>query len=434
MLLLLHIALYLVYFLLLCMFIRQSSFFKDEHLKPNTLTAFFGIKVVAGIALTLIYTYYYTDKSKADIYRYFEDSTIVSQLLFSHPAAWWSAMTGIQIENPEVFKHLIPTQYFSHPAADPATNNSLLIRTHSILNYLSGYNIYINTLFFSFVSFVGSFLLYRFFTRFPVYEPVLIAVPFFLFPSVLFWSSGALKESVLFFALGLFMYPLRKPYNLKNLLLQLLAIAILLQTKSYVAFFLVLCTFIALPILLRDKTEKRVAAVLLVLLIGGTAYWAAQNNLCDILIEKRNEFSALARAEHAGSSIDTPILSGGCNSLLSQVPGSLLQSVFAPFIWSFKNSFEFAFAIENTFLFLVLALSLSRRTKAYSPPIIVAALCILFALLNYLLIGLTVPVIGAIVHYRILATPFLLTAWILLFNLNIPIYLRRWLRSDYLKP
>ncbi|MBK8659625.1 MAG: hypothetical protein IPN22_12325 [Bacteroidetes bacterium] len=411
------------------MLIKQSKFFKDEHLKPNTITAFFCMKVVAGIALTLIYTYYYTDKSKADIYRYFNDSTIISQLLFHHPAAWWSAMTGIQLENPEVFKHLIPTQYFSHPEADLATNNSLLIRIHSIMNYLSGYNIYINTLFFSFFSFVGCFLSYRFFTRFPVYEPVLIAIPFFLFPSILFWSSGALKESFLFFAVGLFLYPLRKPYGLKNFFLQLLAIAILLQTKSYVAFFLVLCTVMGITILLRVKTEKRIAAALLALLISGTAYWATQNNFCDILIQKRNEFSALAMAENAGSSIDTQILSGGCNSVLSQLPRSLIQSVFAPFIWSFKNIFELAFAIENTFLFVMLALSLTWKTKANSTQVVVATLCFLFALLNYLLIGLTVPVVGAIVHYRILATPFLLTGWIMLFNLNIPIYLIRLLKK-----
>jgi hypothetical protein len=132
MLTMLHSSLYIVYLLLLCLFIRGNRFFKDENLKANEiLPHFFLIKVIAGILLTLLYTYYYTDQSKSDIYRYFNDSKVISQLLFTEPKAWISAITGFELHNPEMFKHITDTQYFSHPENDIATDNSLIIRISS---------------------------------------------------------------------------------------------------------------------------------------------------------------------------------------------------------------------------------------------------------------------------------------------------------------
>lgn len=425
MLTMLHSSLYIVYLLLLCLFIRENRFFKDENLKTNEITAFFLIKVIAGILLTLLYTYYYTDQSKSDIYRYFNDSKVISQLLFTEPKAWLSAITGFELNNPEIFKHITDTQYFSHPENDLATDNSLIIRISSLFNFLSGYNLYINTLFFSFLSFSGCFMLYRFFKRFLLDNPEVLAMPFFLLPSLVFWSSGALKESLLYFSIGLLVYPLHKPYSFKSFALQLLALGILWNIKVHIIVFALSSAALALPFFIQTRRVKIFTMAVIALLFTFGAYWAIENKICETIIAKRNEFSDLAIKENAGSSSDVQVLIGNCETVFEQIPMALTNSILRPFIWSSRNIFELGFALENLMLLAMLFYSLKFRTKASASAIAVAVSCFSFAILNYLIIGITVPIMGAVVHYRAVATPFLITGVILIFNLNISIYFRK---------
>src|SRR5687768_2383080 len=130
-------ALYLFYLALFLLLITRWSFFTQTGISKRALVLFFLLKVTAGIALTLVYTYYYTDHTKADIYRYFNDSKIISSLLFQHPAIWLQVITGIGMNEPEVFRHLLTTLHFSHPETDIATNNSLIIRAISLFNFFS---------------------------------------------------------------------------------------------------------------------------------------------------------------------------------------------------------------------------------------------------------------------------------------------------------
>jgi hypothetical protein len=425
MLIMLHSSLYIVYLLLLCLFIKGSRFFIDEHLKVRDITAFFLIKVIAGILLTLLYTYYYTDQSKSDIYRYFNDSKVISQLLFTEPKAWISAITGFELHNPEMFKHITDTQYFSHPENDIATDNSLIIRISSLFNFLSAYNIYINTLFFSFLSFSGCFMLYRFFKKFLSYKPEVLVIPFFLLPSLVFWSSGALKESLLYFSIGLLVYPLHKPYSFKCFAMQLLALGILWNIKVHIVVFALSSAAVALPFLIQNSRVKIFTIAVIALLFTFGAYWATENKICETLIDKRNEFSELAIKENAGSSSDVQMLSGNCETVFEQIPKALTNSILRPFVWSSRNIFELGFALENLVLLTVLFYSLKFRTKPSASSIAIAVSCFTFALINYLIIGVTVPIMGAVVHYRVIATPFLITGFIIIFNLNFSIYIRK---------
>ena len=143
---LLYIPLYVLYSGLFIRLIFKWKFFDIDGVRKVHLAFFFLLKVIAGLCLTLVYTYYYTDQSKADIYRYFSDSKIISSVLFTDPIAWLKIMTGVGSFEPDTFKYLADTWHFTHPAGDFITSNAFLIRIVSLLNYISGYNIYIDTL------------------------------------------------------------------------------------------------------------------------------------------------------------------------------------------------------------------------------------------------------------------------------------------------
>ena len=420
---LLYIALYIFYTGVFLFGISKLKFFEMEATSKKLLSLFFLLKVVAGLLLTLVYTYYYTDTTKADIYRYFNDSKIISSILFSNPKVWLKIMSGLGINDADTFRHIAPTWYFSHPAADMVTSNSFFIRVLSVLNYFSFYNIYINTLLLNFIAFTGLVALYK--TLRPYFDEFeqLLYLPVFLLPSVVFWSSGLLKESFLLTGIALYLYAWPGFNNLrlwKSMFFIPIALMIIGLTKIYVAVLLLSFSLFlpsrnsinALPSAFRRRLLVFVAACLVVMNYYGQSF-------CEKIIEKRNEFTALVISEKAGSALDTKLLTPDCSNLISILPSSLVNSVLRPFIWAGGAIFQSIFAVENAMFILLMLVLLTFFFKwPDAKKLRLAVFCFLFAFFNYLIIGLTVPVMGAIVHYRVVAAPFLFIGVLLLLDLD----------------
>ena len=53
--------------------IRKHRFFKDSGLSFQILIGIFSLKLLSAIALHLLYSIYYTERSEADIFKYFDD-------------------------------------------------------------------------------------------------------------------------------------------------------------------------------------------------------------------------------------------------------------------------------------------------------------------------------------------------------------------------
>ncbi|MFN8288403.1 MAG: hypothetical protein U0V74_16720 [Chitinophagales bacterium] len=414
----LHIALYIFYLALFLWLISRLNFFTSTGLQRDNLWTFFLLKVVAGVALTLVYTVYYTDQSKADIYRYFNDSKVISPLLWQHPKVWFSVITGIGLNNPENFQYIVNTQYFSHPSQDTVTNNQLIIRLISICNYFSFSNIYINTLFFSFFSFVGLTGIYHALKKYFAEFPQALCLPLFLIPSVIFWGSGLLKEAPVFFFLGLFFYAFTPRSWVGRIIM--LAVSVLALVYIRPPLFIALVPAVAayllfyvLKAIAKPSIKWMVFAALLI--VYGFGFMVAQPKVISAVIDKRYEFIELGRAENPGSrfAVWTDAISPKMLYTDAFVDGAL-----RPFIWSAANKIELLFGIEQSLLWLFILFLLLRYFKlpeAEKRPII--AFSLVFALVFYWIVGASVPIMGAIVHYRVLATPFLLISILGVVNL-----------------
>jgi hypothetical protein len=137
-------------------------------------------KVASGIALGLLYSFYYNG---GDTFLFFEKA---KDLL---------ALPVDQYLN-EIFLTSIPHE-----------ERSVLPMTKitSLILVLTGKNYWLATLYFSLFSFAGTFyFLIALSTKYPeVRKSAVLA--FLFFPSVVFWSSGILKESIVF---GIMMFML----------------------------------------------------------------------------------------------------------------------------------------------------------------------------------------------------------------------------------
>lgn len=425
----LHVLLYAVYLLLFIQLIRKADFFSIPNVPRKRLVFYFLLKVVAGILLTTVYTHYYTDTAKTDIYRYFNDSQVISPVLFKDPVAWLKIMTGCGIEKPDVFKYVLPTQYFSHPDSDFVTNNTFIIRLNVVLNYFSINNIYINTLFFNFILFASLTLFISALSHYFSGFVSLLFVPFFLLPATLFWSSGLLKEALLLSGLAVWWYAFLTPKLpvTWRLICACLAWGALLFIKIQIAVPALAFTCLFLTFRAKNKLGLRLVLLCMATIV---VFFVAGNDISRILLEKRNEFVLLAKQENAGSVFTTQLVQPNITNLILLLPDALVSAFLRPYLWERANGFQLAFAVENI-LFLMLLLFLLRWYKKPHPVRKLLAVCFfVFALFNYFIIGITVPITGALVHYRVMAQPFLLLAVMLCTD---EVQLKEWSRKK-LKP
>jgi hypothetical protein len=81
--LLLHIGLTAGWAGLFLFIIQKWRFFRMGNIPVRWFQIAFLLKVLSGIVLGLIYTYYYKDRSTADIWKYFDDGMVMFSALRS---------------------------------------------------------------------------------------------------------------------------------------------------------------------------------------------------------------------------------------------------------------------------------------------------------------------------------------------------------------
>ncbi len=311
--------------------------------------------------------------------------------------------------------------YYSHPAADFITSNSFLIRVISVLNYFSSYSIYVDTLLLNCITFISITALFK--ALKPYFEtfPQILYWPLYLMPSFLFWSSGLLKEGLMFVGIAGYLWVWLSADHLKwwqKVMPGILFVAVVGSTKIYVASAMLVCTGL-LPVANTFKQARLVRLAFYAAVLVAVIYAFVSLPVCERIIDKRNEFVLLLLTEHSGSGIDNTLLDADCRHFMRLFPAAFINAVLRPFVWSGGNTFQLLFALENTFfLSAVVALLLFCFKRPEGQKLWLALFCLIFALLNYMGIGLTVPIMGAVVHYRIVAMPFLLLGVLLMTDLE----------------
>ncbi|MFI5164231.1 MAG: hypothetical protein ACHQHP_03175 [Bacteroidia bacterium] len=130
----------------------------------------------------------------------------------------------------------------------------------------------------------------------------------------------------------------------------------------------------------------------------------------------------------AGSKIDIPLLYPSWMSILKNSPFAFVNTAFRPFIFEAKNPLMILSAIENLFIVAFILICIFFFSKKIQNRHLIC-FCASFVILLFILIGLTTPILGAVVRYKIPALPFLLIAF--LFILDKEKLLRRfpWLKK-----
>lgn len=258
----------LLFFLGICFALGYFRVFRVEGLGKWDLSLAFLIKGFASLCFIYIYTYYYGEG-----YLYFDsgtyimDAKILNQVFYDSPVSYLKLLTGFG-ETEELVNH-----YLSHTRKWSIPNTLLMmddskniVRISSIVHFFAFDSIYIHFIVFNLFALNGMKNIYLYFKKYVAVNERIFFFALMILPSLLFWSSGVLKEPLLIFAIGLLFKALRVGNNRKifKLLFLFFALFIMLNFKAYVLLSCIIpFIFVALARLVFPKKPVYLSLLIL---------------------------------------------------------------------------------------------------------------------------------------------------------------------------
>jgi hypothetical protein len=419
----LEILLTIAYTAFFIFLIGKLNFFSLDGISKRNIQFVFLLKIISGVALSLIYTYYYTDRLYADCFKFFDDSQVLYNLFFTDRKMFWQFMLGFPHNN-ETYIYYSNLMHDWWNRYNLYNENRTIIRLNTVLRFFSLGYYQVHNVFFCFFSLIGLTAIVKLFLADlqEFRKPVFIFV--FLFPSVLFWGSGVLKDGLIFFCSGLALYFIGRAGSNENkktlnLFLSIFFLLLLLFIKVHV-FFIFLPCFIAYVWSMQNKKHialKYIFTFLLFLAFLLSFHLFNENiNFLQYLVSKQKEFIELAAEVKAGSIIHVNPLQPDIGSLIKNSPLAFFNTLFRPHFLDSRSPFILLSALENTFIIIfgILVLFSFRKEKIKFSPMFYFSVFYVIAL--FTLVGLITPVMGAMVRYKVQGIPFLFFIFLALTN------------------
>lgn len=366
------------------------------------------IKLLAAAFLWGLYTYYYTDRSAADMYKYFDDALAIKKGATELNIPITDFFNPFQKRTPQQQLALQNTQHWDLAKVQLINDNRTMSRIHLLLLPLSKGHFWVHQLFFCLLAFWGSILLYLFFKANHIQSKRLLFVLLMLFPSTLLWTSGALKEAFLFFALGGFLcstQALFSAFSFNKVVLSLFFLFLLANIKLYVGLVVLPASLLLFS--LSKLKVKNYGAITFIgaMVIGAVLLDYKEDPLLQQFQTKLFDFKQTAISANAGSYFEIPSYSS-LVELLVYSPMALYNVFIRPIFPAHINLFSLISALEHLLLIALFVLALIHRKAFSQQSKQIAYFCFLLILPISFLIGSTVPVLGAIVRYKVILLPF----------------------------
>ncbi len=281
---------------------------------------------------------------------------------------------------------------------------TLLIKLLAIFDLFSGGRYYVNVIFYNIIVFGGSYSLFKTLsTKYPN-KRLLWLIFIFYFPPLLFWTSGIRKDGICFAIICGLIYQLyflfEKRKSVKHLIYAGLLFFILFLLRNYLAL-----SFIPISIsyALSKKSKYPWLSFFIVSAVCITAFFLTSLlsdsfDLPQKMADRQHSFLTLSGNSYLP--IDT--LSGNPGSYCKIFPQAINHVFFRPYITEAKGLLYLFSFIENLFFYFFLIFSFIKISSSWktvvNDPLMLSFILIAFS--NYIIIGYTVPFLGAIVRYK----------------------------------
>lgn len=414
-------------FLLLVIFFISYNI-AQKKIKENSYYKYFQIglfvKIFGGIALALVYTFYYGVSDTA--YYYWGSQSIVRMFGKDIPT-FFKLLLGnhsLEVQSMFDFKTGYPTYFRDFNAFSVCRFNTFF--------YLLGFGRFLgNTIVMNLFLYLGIWQFYKMILSFYPKNEKYLAYALFFIPSIFFWTSGILKDGWTMVALLCFFVNLWKIFFKKQkIFLSIFKLLfwsyVAFSIRPYIFYVAFFSGLIWLGFYFIKKIKGSFLRIILFPLIA-LILWAigsfifiktASNSFrrysdLDTILETALIIQDdLKQDYYGGNSFDIGTFEPTIMGVLKKFPIALTAGLFRPFIWEAKNPLMLISALENSAILLLFLLIFIRLRFKFFAIIYKDTFLLSFfvvAITFGFFIGLTTANFGALVRYATIARlPFII--------------------------
>jgi hypothetical protein len=401
---------------------RNNRYAFNNPLRKYYLPAL-GLKIIGAVSLGIVYQYYYNG---GDTLLYHINSKLVADYFYTDPGTFFDL----------VFKPISATidlRKQIHWSGDNFAfdgSNFFPIRINAILQLFTLNSYLPCAAIFAAISFTGVWKLYVTFVHMYPELYKKFAIAFLFMPSVIFWGSGILKDSICIGGLGWLFYGSYQLFILRRKILSstiivLVSSALLLTVKIYIALAFLPSLLFWIFFTYRSKVRIEFLRVMLlpliiliVVLMGVFAvqYISANSNrfVLENIVSSAATFNENNQAG-ARSAINIGVSANMSNSQLFLIaPLAIITTLFRPFLWESRTFFMALSSLEGAYIIYFFLLLMFRtgvgmifKTIIKNPLV---AFCLIFSIVFAFAIGFSTSNFGTLVRYKIPCIPFFMAA------------------------
>ncbi|MEO7989456.1 MAG: hypothetical protein ABI663_07945 [Chryseolinea sp.] len=418
---------------LVLIFIYVVAYFLRARITDDITRSYFlpalTVKLIGAIALGLVYQFYYNG---GDTYIYHTyGSRVVWQAFLDSPADGIKLLFSDGINQNGIYKYTSKIYFFHDPPS------YAIVRVATIFDLITFSTYSATALLFAVLSFVGMWMFFlTFYKQYPHLHKGLALASFFI-PSVFFWGSGILKDSVTLACLGIATYQIYRIFferriSFLNFLILLIALYGIFSVKKFV-----LQAYLPAAIVwifarnfrhIRSIVLKIMLVPFVAIIVIASAYYAIVKVGED---DARYSISKIAETAQvtaydirywsgrdAGSGYSLGELDGTFGSMVRLAPQAINVSLFRPYIWEVRNPLMLLSAMESScllaFALYVIFKKRSLFLAAFSNSNVIFAM--VFSVSFAFAVGVSTFNFGTLVRYKIPLLPFFLVALILILD------------------
>jgi hypothetical protein len=384
-----------------------------------------SLKLIGTLFFSFVYVYYYKD---GDALNYFYSSKILGGLLFKDPLSFCKIffLGDVSFENLDKFdtRFLLPmylTDKFTF----------FFVRLITPLNLISFGNFFTCSVLLAAITYTGVWKLYTVFCRQFQGSEKQMAIAILFIPSVVFWGSGLLKDTVTISALGWFIYAMHSLMNKRTIRpfgYLLISGYLLFSIKPYILYAIIGASSVWFASYYLKKIiiplERLIYAPIVI------SFFAAISLFLVFQISKKQERFSVAGKEgefipkqatsNAKSTFYREPINDSYLSALKSVPANINLTLFRPYVWETNGILSIGAAIESLLLLQFLILLLVRYKiihllpQLFKDPFLVFSLS--FILILSFIVGFSTDNFGTLDRFRIPVLPFYVAICFILYK------------------
>jgi hypothetical protein len=389
------------------------------------------VKITGAIAVGIIYQFYY---SGGDTYNFHtHGSRHIWDAFINDPEKGLAMMLSEGEHEGSFYQYSSKILFFTDPSS------YFVIRVSAFFDLFTFSTYSATAVCFAVLSFMGMWLFFlTFYRRYPALHGQIAFATLFI-PSVFFWGSGVLKDTLMMACIGVLTYELdqlffQRKVSLVNLFLLCLSVWCIFSVKKFIlqAYLPAALFWVYLGNLqmIRSTMVRLLAFPIIVIISVFSAYYASvkigegDKKYAVENLAKTAKITAydigFYTGRDAGSGYSLGELDGTISGMVKLAPQAINVALFRPYLWEVRNPLMLLSALESLVFFGLTLLLLFRNpmgmVKSFRNPDV--SFLFIFAIVFAFAVGVSSFNFGTLSRYKIPLVPFYALALVLMFQEN----------------